>query len=101
MTEKSENAKIIEHLFNPEISVILSELEHGPKASSNLAQSLGISEQEIRERLGFLIQTGYVYASKIPLEYSVDTEKITKLMENDENYKGVVDGLTELDSYLN
>lgn len=101
MSEKIENSKIIENLFNPDVSAVLAELEHGAKESSGLAQILGISEKEIRERLDFLIGAGFVHVSELPLKYSVDSEKIAKIMENEENYKGVVDGLTELDSYLN
>jgi DNA-binding HxlR family transcriptional regulator len=101
MSENSKNSKILEHLFNPDVSMVLVELEHGPKESSSLAQTLGISEKEIQERLDLLIGAGFVHVNEPPLKYSVDSEKITKLMENDENYKGVVDGLAELDSYLN
>ena len=44
-------------------------------------------------------QTGFVFESNN--KFSVDSKKLAQFMENDENYKGVVDGLTELDSYLN
>jgi hypothetical protein len=96
-----DKAKIAEHLFDPDISIIMAELEGGGKESSFLSQKLGIPEDEIRSRLSYLIETGYVAAFGTPLTYSADSEKIAKFMEHDENYKGVVDGLTELDSYLN
>jgi predicted transcriptional regulator len=95
----SDDKKIVETLFDPDISVILAELEHGPKESSQLVQALGISEQEIGSRLSYLIESGIVRLKNAT--YSVDSERIAKIMEDDENYKGVVDGLTELDSYLN
>ncbi|MEM3143024.1 MAG: hypothetical protein QXG67_00600 [Candidatus Nitrosotenuis sp.] len=95
----SDDKKIVETLFDPNVSIILAELEHGPKESSQLAQTLGISEQEIGSRLSYLINSGIVRLESAA--YSVDSERIAKIMENDENYKGVVDGLTELDSYLN
>ena len=47
------------------------------------------------------MDAGFVTVSEPPLSYGADSEKIAKFMEHDENYKGVVDGLTELDSYLN
>lgn len=97
----SDKAKIAENLFNPDISVIMAELEDGSKESSFLSEKLAISEQEIKARLSYLVETGFVTVSDPPLKYSADSEKISKFMENDENYKGVVDGLTELDSYLN
>lgn len=94
-----DKAKVAEDLFNPDISVIMAELESGPKESSVLSATLGISESEIKDKLAYLIEAGFVIASNIT--YGVNAEKLAKFMENDENYKGVVDGLTELDSYLN
>ncbi len=96
-----DKAKIAETLFNPDVSVIMAELESGGKESSILSQKLGISEDEIKTRLSYLVETGFVTTSGSPLTYNADSEKIAKFMEHDENYRGVVDGLTELDSYLN
>jgi predicted transcriptional regulator len=101
MTENFDKGKVVEDLFNPDISVILAELEDGSKESSFLASKLDVSEDEIRDRLNYLIESGFVDVSDSPFSYSVNTEKIAKIMENEENYKGVIDGLTELDSYLN
>ena len=94
-----DKAKVAESLFDQNVSVIMAELESGPKESAVLSSGLGISESEIKNRLAYLIETGFVTISGT--SYGVDSEKLAKFMENDENYKGVVDGLTELDSYLN
>jgi predicted transcriptional regulator len=94
-----DKAKITENLFNPDVSVIMAELESGPKEVSILSSSLDIPESEIKTRLEYLIETEFVTVSGTT--YGVDSVKLAKFMENDENYKGVVDGLTELDSYLN
>lgn len=96
-----DKKKVIEQLFDPDISVILVELENGSKESSFLVNKLGISHEDIKSRLSYLIEAGFVEESGSPLSYTVNAEKIAKIMENEENYKGVVDGLTELDSYLN
>jgi hypothetical protein len=96
-----DKVKVVESLFNPDVSVILAELENGAKESAFLESKLGISEDEIKTRLDYLIETGFVIVSGSPTSYGVDAEKIAKIMENEENYKNVVDGLTELDSYLN
>ncbi len=101
MTENYDKGKVLENLFNPDISVILADLENGSKESAHLADKLGISEEEIKTRLGYLIETGFVIVSNSPLSYAVNADKIAKIMESDENYKNVIDGLTELDSYLN
>ena len=94
-----DKAKVAEDLFNPDISVIMAELESGPKESSVLSSTLGMSESEIKDKLAYLVEAGFVIVSGTT--YGVNSEKLAKFMENDENYKGVVDGLTELDSFLN
>ena len=96
-----DKKKIAEQLFNPDVSIIMAELEDGGKESFVLSQKLGMSEDDIKTRLSYLVKTGFVTTSGSPLTYSADSEKIAKFMEHDENYAGVVDGLTELDSYLN
>jgi hypothetical protein len=101
MTEDYDKGKVIEDLFNPDISVILAELENGSKESAYLANKLGLSDEEIKTRLDYLIEAGFVAVSDSPLSYAANADEIAKIMESDENYKNVVDGLTELDSYLN
>jgi hypothetical protein len=91
--------KIVECIFNPDVSAILAELENGGKESSYLAQKAQVTEDEIRNRLAYLIECGLVKTESSV--YSVDTEKLAKIMEGDENYENVMDGLAKLDSYLN
>ena len=66
-------------------------------------EKLQISDKEIKERLAYLIQYGFVKLNldKNKTVYTVDKEKLNDIMEMDENFSGVVDGLTELDQYLN
>jgi hypothetical protein len=33
--------------------------------------------------------------------YYLDTEKLSKVLENDDNFKNIDDGLAKLDSFLN
>lgn len=94
-----DREKIIECIFNPDVSAVLAELEGGGKESSYLAQKAQVSEDEIRNRLAYLIECGLVKIESSV--YSVDTEKLAKIMEGDENYENVMDGLAKLDSYLN
>lgn len=98
MTE-FDKEKIVECIFNPDVSVVLAELENGGKESQYLAEKVGVSEDEIKSRLAYLIDCSLVKVES--LVYSVDTEKLAKIMEGDENYENVMDGLTKLDSYLN
>jgi len=94
-----DKEKIIERIFDPNVSVVLAELENGGKELSYLAEKIGVSEDEIKNRLAYLIDCSLVKIESTV--YSVDTGKLAKVMESDENYENVMDGLTKLDSYLN
>jgi hypothetical protein len=103
MDKSFDKRKMLETLVDPNVSVILSELEDGSKDSSYLVEKFQISDSEIKERLVYVIKYGFV---RINLDqnktvFTVDREKLNDLMEMDENFLGVVDGLTELDQYLN
>lgn len=103
MDESLDNEKIIECMFDPITSEILAELENGSKESSYLEEKSGISEQEVRERLSYLLKYEFVkeQTENDKIVYSVDAEKLSKVMENSENFGSVTDGLTKMDSYLN
>jgi len=94
-----DKEKIVECIFDPDVSVVLAELENGGKDLSYLAAKIGVTEDEINNRLAYLIDCNLVKVES--LVYSVDTEKLAKIMEGDENFENVTDGLTKLDSYLN
>ncbi len=103
MAQSFDKQKMLETLVDPNVSVILLELEDGDKDSSYLVQKLQISDSEIKERLAYVIQHNFV---RINLDqnktvFTVDKEKLNGIMEMDGNFSGVVDGLTELDQYLN
>jgi len=60
MNGNYDKQKMIEILVEPDVSVILLELEDGSKESSYLSEKLQISDTEIKERLMFVIQPGFV-----------------------------------------
>ncbi len=103
MNENFDKRKMIEILVDPNVSIILSELEDGSKESSYLVEKLQISDTEIKKRLAYVLQCGFVKISQDENKsiFTVDKEKLNDIMEMDENFSGVVDGLTELDQYLN
>ena len=103
MEKDSEQEKVLETLFDSDVSEILAELEDGGKELSLISQKLNVPEDTILQRLSFLIDNQYVL-SKIENGkkiISADHEKLQKVMESERNFHGVVDGLTEMDSYLN
>lgn len=94
---------MLETLIDPDISSILLELENGSKELSYLTEKLSLNDAEIQKKLSYVIQYGFVKVQKngnITI-LTVDKEKLNKIMESDENFSGIVDGLTELDSFLN
>ena len=90
-------------MFDPDTSEILAELENGGKALQYLIEKLKILEDEIYERLSYLIEYDFVKEEKInnKIIFTADAEKLAKLVEQDENFDDVVGGLAKMDSYLN
>ena len=98
-----DREKIIEYLFDPVVSSILSELENESKDSIYLSKTLNISEDDIRNQLSYLIEHKFVIESKEDSNhvFTVNGEKLAEIMEHDENFQSAVDGLTKIDSFLN
>ena len=103
MNNEYDKEKIIECMFEPVTSEILAELENGAKNSFYLVEKLQISETDIRNKLSYLIEHEFVkeeIKNNIKI-YEATVVTLGKALENDSNFENVVDGLTELYSYLN
>ena len=103
MNETFDKEKIIECMFDPVTSEILGELENGEKNSDYLSEKLKLSEEQIQSKLSYLIEHKFVLQENKNEKktYHANAEKLEKAIENDKNFDNVVDGLTEMDSYLN
>jgi predicted transcriptional regulator len=103
MQENFDKKKMLDTLTDPDISIILAELENGEKDSVYLSEKLQLSTDEIKKRLSYVIEHGFVKITedKKQTTFSADKNKLNEIMETDENFADVVDGLTELDQYLN
>ena len=103
MTETFDKEKILESMFDPETSEILAELETSEKDIEYLSQKFSLSEDTIKEKLSYLIQHEFVFESNNENKtiFKANASKLGQIVESDKNFDGVVDGLTELDSYLN
>jgi len=90
-------------MFDPDTSEILIELENGGKELQYLTEKLKILEDEIYERLSYLIEHDFVKEEKInnKIIFTADAEKLAKIVEQDKNFDDVVNGLAKMDSYLN
>jgi len=103
LTESFDRQKMMEILVDPEVSSILAELESGEKDIVYLTDKLQLSPNQIKERLSYVIEHHFVLMvqSNGNEILRVDLNKLNKIMESDDNFKNVVDGLTELDQFLN
>ena len=101
--DNSEDGKILESIFEPNNSEILAQLESGPKKFSDLAKNLDISKEKIEQSLSYLIEHGFVRKNEKDnqVNYSVNSDMLSKVLENNDNFKNVDDGLAKLDSFLN
>ena len=103
MSEDFDKNKVIECMFDPVTSEILAELENSEKDSEYLEKKLQLSESQINDKLSYLIE--YEFVKKEVKEnkkyFTADGEKLSKVLESDKNFDNVVNGLTEMDSYLN
>ena len=103
LSESFDKQKMMETLVDPEVSSILAELESGDKDSVYLTDKLQLSLNQIKERLSYVIQHKFVILEQNNGNeiFEVDLNKLNKIMESDDNFKNIVDGLTELDQFLN
>lgn len=95
--------KIVDCMFDPVTSSIIAELENGEKECSFLASTVSISENEVRERLDYLIQKEFIYEriDENKRFFSANSEKLTQIVEQSDNFDSAIDGLEKMDSYLN
>ena len=99
----NESEKILEFLFDPDNAEILVELKDGPKSLSVLTKKITVSKEELDEKLSVLIENGFLTKNEKENDvfYSLDVEKLSEVLENDDNFKNIDDGLAKLDSFLN
>ena len=99
----NESEKILELLFEPDNAEILVELKDGPKTISVLTKKITVSKEELDEKLSFLIEKGFLSKNEKGNEifYSLDVDRLSEVLENDDNFKNIDDGLAKLDSFLN
>lgn len=102
MSDSYDREKIVECMFDPITSLIISELENGEKNSLDLAEKSSIPENEVRERLSYLIDHKFIIEKQIDgkLFFSANTKKLTKIVEA-ENFGAAIEGLEKMDSFLN
>jgi len=103
MDDTFDREKVVDCMFDPVTSSILSELEDGEKECSFLAEKSSILETEVFERLGYLIEHGFIFktSNNGKFVFSANTEKLTQIIENSDTFNATIEGLEKMDSYLN
>ena len=103
MSESFDREKVIDCMFDPITSEILAELEDGKKECSVLSRQFSMSESELLERLGYLIESKFLIKTleNDQCSISANTEKLGSLLEDSDAFGGAIHGLEKMDSYLN
>ena len=103
MSESFDREKVIDSMFDPITSEILAELEDGKKECSVLSRQFSMSESELLERLGYLIESKFLIKTleNDQCSISANTEKLGSLLEDSDAFDGAINGLEKMDSYLN
>jgi DNA-binding IclR family transcriptional regulator len=104
MTDPNNNPQeILDVVFDENISEILAEMETSPKKCQFLAEKFQLTPDELEEKLSLLIRHEFVEksGSDSNLEFSVNSKKLSELIENSHNFENVDNGLAKMDSFLN
>lgn len=103
LTNDYDKEKIVECMFDPVTSLIIAELEDGEKSGEYLAEKSSIPESEVKERLTYLLTHEFILEKKIENQsfFSANVEKLTRIVEDKENFGAAVEGLEKMDSFLN
>ena len=103
MGETFDREKVVDCMFDPVTSLILAELEDGEKECSFLAQQASISESDVLERLSYLIEHEFISKNSADGKCVLvaNSDKLTTIVENSENFDDTINSLEKMDSYLN
>ncbi len=103
MDEKFDREKVVDCMFDPVTSLILAELEDGEKECSFLAQQASISESDVLERLSYLIDHEFISKNSDDEKclLTANSDKLSTIVENSENFDATINSLEKMDSFLN
>ncbi len=97
----SSDDNILELLFEPDNAEILTQLRNESKTALELEKF--VDKVRLDQSLSFLIKNGFVKKTEKneDILYSVDTDHLSKVLENQENFQNIDNGLAKLDGFLN
>ena len=103
MNESFDREKVVECMFDPVTASILAELEDGEKECSYLAEKSSVSESEVIQRLEYLIEHGFISknSDNDKCILFANSDKLSSIIEDGDNFDATISGLEKMDSYLN
>ena len=103
MDTSFDREKIVDCMFDPITSEILTELEDGKKECSILSNQFSMSTSDLWKRLDYLIECNFLFKTFENDKYflSANAEKLGSLLEGSDAFDGAINGLETMDSYLN
>lgn len=103
MDDSYDREKIVDCMFDPTTSSLIAELEDGEKSSQYLSEKATISESEVAERFSYLINSGFIFQKQVDGKtmFSANIDKLSKVVEDSENFGAAIEGLEKMDSFLN
>ena len=103
MPDGFDREKVVECMFDPVTSAIIAELEDGEKECSSLAGAASVSEEEVQQRLDYLVKTGFISKRTDGGKtfFLADADKLTHIVEQGDNFDSAISDLEKMDSYLN
>lgn len=103
MDDSYDREKVVDCMFDPVTSSLIAELEDGEKNLQYLSKKATIPENEVTDRLSYLVNCGFVIQKQVDEEttFSANIEKFSKVVEDGENFGAAIEGLEKMDSFLN
>ena len=103
MDTSYDREKVVDCMFDPITSSLIAELEDGEKNLQYLSEKATIPENDVIDRLSYLVSCGFISQKQVEGKtiFSANIEKLSKVVEDGENFGAAIEGLEKMDSFLN
>ena len=103
MDDSYDREKVIDSMFDPVTSLLIAELEDGENFLQYLSEKATIPENEVTDRLSYLVNCGFIIQKQVDgkTTFSANIEKLSKVVEDGDNFGAAIEGLEKMDSFLN
>ena len=103
MDNSYDREKVIECMFDPITSMLIAQLEDGEKSSQYLSEKAKISTDELNEKFSYLVKSNFIFEKQIDGKtmFSANVDKLSDVVEDNDNFGAAIEGLEKMDSFLN